>query len=293
MTSVLQPERLDDTDDAPVVGELPTTIIEPPKGWEGLNVAELWRYKDLFGLLVWRDIVARYRQSVLGLGWAILRPLISMVIFVFIFGRVAELPIDDSPRPLFIFSALLPWLYFSTTLLTSTESVVGSAHLLKKVYFPRLILPLVGCVTGLIELAIQVAVLLILMVWYQFAPGIQIILTPIFVVMSAASALAVGLWLTALNVKYRDIRQVTPFLVQTWMWLCPIVYTSTAVPENLRLIYALNPMVGVIEGFRWCFLGTTTPDWTLMAVSFGVVVVTLVTGMLFFRRVENTFADII
>ncbi|WP_145387018.1 ABC transporter permease [Stieleria neptunia] len=277
----------------PPFDPVPVTVIEPPRGWIGINVGELWRYRDLFALLVQRDLVARYRQSIIGIGWAVLRPLISMIIFTFIFSKVAGIPSDGSPYALFTFSALLPWLYFSGTLQTSTSSIVGSAHLLRKVYFPRLILPLVGAVTGLVELLIQFVVLIGLMFWYQFAPGWQIVLAPLFILMAAASAVSAGLWLTALNVKYRDIGQAVPFLVQAWMWLCPIVYSSSQVPEEVRPIYALNPMVGVIEGFRWCFLGTTTPDWNIMAISFAVVLIMLLSGLLYFRKVEDGFADII
>ena len=272
---------------------LPVTVISPPSGWLSLNLPELWRYRDLFWLLVWRDVVARYRQSIIGIGWAVLRPTVSMIIFTFIFGQVAKIQSDGSPYALFTFTGLLPWLYFSGTLQAATSSIVGSSHLLQKVYFPRLILPLVSSVTGLIELAIQLGVLFALMLWFQFMPGWQVVLAPLFIGMAALSAVSMGLWLTALNVKYRDIGQAVPFLIQAWMWLCPIVYPSSAVSESVRPFYALNPIVGVIDGFRWCFLGTTNPDWRMMMISFAVVVMLLVTGLYYFRRVENTFADII
>jgi len=269
------------------------TIIEPSRGWIRLNLNELWSYRDLLVLLIWRDLASRYRQSVVGYGWAVIKPVISMLIFTFVFGRVAGIQSDGSPYPLMIFTAILPWMYFSGALQTVTNSVVSGGSFLNKVYFPRLILPLVGVVTGLSELVIQLFVLAALMAWYHVVPGWQLLVAPVFIVLAAATALSVGLWLTALNVKYRDVGQALPFLVQTWMWLCPIVYSSNSVPRHLRPIYGLNPMVGVIEGFRWSWLGTSTPDWTMMTVSFAVVAILLVGGLYYFRKTEDTFADII
>jgi lipopolysaccharide transport system permease protein len=270
-----------------------TTVITPPRGWISLNLGELWRYRDLLTLLIWRDISSRYRQSVIGYGWAVLKPVLSMVIFTFIFGRVANFPSDGAPYAIFSFAALLPWMYFSGALTGVTVSVVSSQQLLTKVYFPRLVLPLANAAVGLVELAVQAVVLALLMVWYRFSPGWQLLCVPAFVVMAVVVSLAFGLWLTALNVKYRDIGQIVPFLLQAWMWLCPIVYSSSMIPPKWRLLYGLNPMVGVIEGFRWSILGTSTPDWTMMAVSFGVVAAILVSGLYYFRKAETTFADII
>jgi lipopolysaccharide transport system permease protein len=276
-------------DDLP--GEV--TIIEPPAPWIRLNLGEVWTYRDLLFLLIWRDLAARYRQSVVGYGWAVIKPVVSMLIFTFVFGSVAGIKSDGSPYPLMIFTAILPWMYFSGALQTITNSVVSSGAFLNKVYFPRLVLPLVGVVTGLMELAIQLAVLVVLLIYYQLAPGWQLLFAPLFIVIAAATALAVGLWLTALNVKYRDVGQALPFLIQTWMWLCPIVYSSHSVPAHLRLIYGLNPMVGVIEGFRWSWLGGAEPDWRMMSVSLIVVAGLLVGGLYYFRKTEDTFADII
>jgi lipopolysaccharide transport system permease protein len=273
--------------------ELPVIDIVPVSGWISLNLNELWRYRDLLTLLVWRDMSARYRQSVVGYGWAVIKPVLSMLIFTFIFGRVANFPSDGAPYSIFSFAALLPWMYFSGSLSNVTGSVVGGAGLLNKVYFPRLILPLAGVAAGLAELAIQAVVLALLMAWYRFSPGWQICLAPLFVLMCVVTALAFGLWLTALNVKFRDVGMAVPFLLQAWMWLCPIVYSSHMLPDKWRVVYGLNPMVGVIEGFRWCILGITTPDWTMMSVSFSVVAVVLVGGLYYFRKVETTFADII
>lgn len=269
------------------------TLIDANQRWFDVNLSELWKYRDLFTLLVRRDIVGRYRQSVVGIGWAVIRPVLAMLIFTFVFSRVAGIPSDGSPYPLFAFSAMLPWLYFSGTLGSATASVAVNSHLIQKVYFPRLILPVVSVVTGMVEFLIQVVVLFLIMWWYHFSPGWQIVWAPFFIFLAALSAMAIGVWLTALNVRYRDIGQAVPFLLQAWMWLCPIVYSSQSVPENLRLVYGLNPMVGVIEGFRWSLLGTSSPDWTMVAVSSGVVLAAFITGLGYFQRVQTTFVDII
>lgn len=290
-----QDETLDPSSlvETPSLSTDAVVTIEPPKRFAAVNLRELWRYRDLFLLLLWRDIAARYRQSVVGIGWAVVKPIVSMLIFTFVFGRIAGIESDGSPYPLFTFSALLPWMYFSGALMSVTGSVVGAAGLLKKVYFPRLILPLVGAVTGLVELMIQMVVLALLMIWYQFVPSWSILCAPLFVLLGAATALAGGLWLTALNVKFRDVGQALPFIVQAWMWLSPIVYSSHDVPDHLRHLYSLNPLVGVIEGFRWSILGTTTPDWSMIGLSTGTVLVMLTSGLFFFRKTEDTFADIV
>ncbi len=273
--------------------ELHVTVIEPARNWPSLNLDELWRYRDLFFLLIWRDLVGRYRQSIVGIGWSVIKPVVSMMIFSFIFGHVAGIKSDGPPYPLFVFCALLPWMYFSNALLTATASVVNSGGLLQKVYFPRLVLPLVGIVAGLMELIIQLVVMTVLMIWYQHLPGWQVVLFPVFILFAASTALAVGLWLTALNVKYRDVGQAMPFVTQAWMWLSPVIISSNSVPAALRPIYDLNPMVGVIEGFRWCFLGSPAPDWRMMMFSVGTVGILLIGGLFYFRRTEASFADVI
>ena len=278
---------------APIEAELPVTVIEPPSGWLSLNLAEVWRYRDLLHQLVWRDISARYRQSIVGYGWAILKPVLSMVIFTFVFSRVAGLSTGAVPYALFAFTGLLPWMYFAAAVTTSTNSVVTGGALLKKVYFPRLILPLASVITGLVDLVIQLIVLVILMFWYQVTPGPQVVLAPVFILIATLTSLAIGLWLTAINVKYRDVGQAIPFLVQTGMWLSPVVYPSSKVPEAYRPIFALNPLVGVIEGFRWSLLNTEPPDWTVMTISLTAVLVLFTSGLFYFRRTETTFADII
>jgi lipopolysaccharide transport system permease protein len=269
------------------------TVIEPPSGWPALNLAEVWRYRDLLFMLVWRDISANYRQSVVGFGWALFKPVFSMIVFTLVFGRVAKLPSDGVPYPIFCYAALLPWMYFATCLAGSTNSVVGGSGLLTKVYFPRLILPLASVLGGLVDFGIQFVLLAVLMLAFGVLPGWGILLVPGFVLLCVVTALSVGLWLTALNVKYRDVGHLVPFLSQMWMWLTPIVYPSRMVPERLRLLYGLNPMAGVVEGFRWALLGTPPPDWAMMAVSFAVVTALLLSGLYYFRRTEATFADVI
>ncbi|HEY3964952.1 MAG TPA: ABC transporter permease [Planctomycetaceae bacterium] len=268
-------------------------VIEPARGWIKLNLGELWRYRDLFMLLIWRDVAARYRQSVVGYGWAVIKPVLSTVIFTFIFGKVAGLPSDGVPYPIFSLAALLPWMFFSGALAGITSSVVGSGGLLSKVYFPRLILPLVSVAAGLAELGIQALILGCFMLWYRIAPGWPLALAPVFILMAVVTALGFGFWLTALNVKYRDVGMALPFFLQALMWMCPIVYSSRMVPEKWRGLYGLNPMVGVIEGFRWSILGGAPPDWGMMFVSFSVVAALFVGGLYYFRKVEMTFADVI
>lgn len=268
------------------------TVIQPPSGWLSLNLRELWRYRDLLTLLAWRDISARFRQSIVGYGWAILRPLITAVIYTLVFSFFVRIETTE-PYILFAFSALIPWMYFSGALTSVVSSVVGSSALLTKVYFPRLVLPLSTVAVGMVEVFLQLIVLGGLMIWYQFFPGWQIIFLPFFIAVVAVTALAFGIWLTALNVRYRDVGMAVPFVIQIWMYLCPIVYPISLVPERFQAYYALNPLVGVIEGFRWCLLGSNPPNWTTLAVSCVALVVILVSGIAWFKKVETTFADVI
>lgn len=270
----------------------PVTVITPPSGWLSVNLAEVWRYRDLLMLLAWRDISARFRQSLVGYGWAILKPLVSALIYTLVFSVFARIE-TDVPYPIFAFAALIPWMYFSTSLSGITSSVVGGGSLLTKVYFPRLVLPLASVMVGLVEVVLQLVVIAGLMIFYQYAPGWPILCLPIFIALTVLTALAFGIWLTALNVKYRDVGMAVPFVIQIWMYLCPIVYPISLVPEKWRSIYALNPMVGVIDGFRWSLLGTEAPDFQMMVVSFAVMSVLLFAGLVYFRKVETTFADII
>ncbi|MCD0463015.1 ABC transporter permease [Roseiconus lacunae] len=268
------------------------TLIEPANHWQAFNLVELWRYRDLLWLLLWRDISARFRQSVIGYGWAILRPALTAAIFTLVFGVFVKVE-TAVPYPIFAFAGLMPWLYFSTSLSGVTQSVVGGSALLTKVYFPRLVLPLAKVGVGLVEFMLQFLVLVGLMVWYRFVPGYSILAIPMFVLITIVTALAFGIWLTALNVRYRDIGMAVPFLVQIWMYLCPIAYPISLVPERFRALYSLNPMVGVIEGFRWSLLNLSSPDWSMIGISFLSTFVVLVGGLFYFRRVESTFADVI
>lgn len=269
------------------------TVIEPPSGWLNLNLYEVWRYRDLLKLLAWRDISARFRQSVAGYGWAIIRPLVTASIYTLVFSNFVRVNTSPVPYSIFAFAGLIPWMYFSSSLMAVTSSVVSGGAMLSKVYFPRLVLPLASVAVGLVEVALQLIVLGCLMIWYQYAPGIQILALPIFILLAVLTSLSFGIWLTALNVKYRDVGMAVPFLIQIWMYLCPIVYPIKLVPEQYRTIYALNPLVGVIEGFRWCLLGSQSPNWFMMTVSTTVLAVVLVTGVFWFKKVETTFADVI
>jgi len=268
------------------------TVIEPEVGWRPLNLKEIWQYRDLLQLLVWRDISAKYRQSVLGLAWAVFRPLISALIFTLVFSILVKVE-TEVPYPIFAFSALIPWLYFSSSLAAVTSSVTGAQSLLTKVYFPRTVLPLAALGAGLVEVLIQLLIMGLFMAWYGYFPSWRIATLPAFIVLAVVTAFAFGIWLTALNVKYRDVGMAVPFFIQIWMYLCPIVYPITLIPEKLQALYSLNPMVGVVEGFRWSLLGTGTPHWTAIMISIGVVLSLLFSGLFYFRRVESRFADII
>ena len=269
------------------------TVIEPRSGLLDVNLRELWAYRELLGLLIWRDIAIRYKQTLVGVGWAVIQPVTTMLIFTIIFGRLAGLPSDDLPYPIFAFCGLLPWNYFARSLSDSSDSLVSSANLVTKVYFPRLLLPLSKVFAGLVDLAIASVILLLLMFWYGIFPDRHILFAPVFLLLAMITSLGVGLWLTALNVRYRDVRFVVPFLVQIWMYVSPVAYSTNLFPEQWRWLYGLNPMVGVIEGFRWSLLGSKGPDALPMLMSMVAVGVVLLSGIVFFRRQEKAFADII
>lgn len=272
----------------------PITRIEPPQGRLQLpNFVDVWRYRDLLTLLIWRDLSARYRQSIVGYGWAFIRPTVSVLIFALIFGGLAGLPSDGVPYPLFTLAALIPWTYFSNSLLGISFSIVGSIGLFTKVYFPRLVLPLASLGTGLAELGLQLILMAGLLLWYGITPGWPILLLPFFVLLTIVSAFAFGLWLSALNVRYRDVGHAVPFLLQIWMWLSPVVYSSQLVPHRWGWAYSLNPMVGAIDGFRWTIAGTPPPDLTGLVISTAVVAVTLLSGLMFFQQQEPAFADVV
>lgn len=268
-------------------------VIEPRKGLIRLDLDALWRYRELLYFLVWRDIKVRYKQTAIGASWAVLQPVITMVIFTIIFGKVGNIPSEGKPYPLFSFAALLPWTYFSQALQRSGNSLVGSANLITKVHFPRLLIPLAASVAPAVDLFFSFLVLAAMMVWYGTAPTVGILALPLFVLLSFLSALAVGLWLSTLNVRFRDVGHIIPFLIQVWMYASPVVYPASIVPAKWRLLYSLNPLVGVVEGFRWAILGTNRPDFLTMGTSATVVAVMLLGGLIYFKRMERTFADII
>ena len=256
---------------------------------------DLWRYRELFVILAWRDISVRYKQTIIGVAWAVLRPLLTMVVFTVIFGQVAGLPSDgQAPYALLVFAGMLPWTLFSTALSEASSSLVGNANLISKVYFPRLIVPTAAVVTAFVDFLISFVILLGLLVYYQFVPGWNILLLPLFVILALLVSLGPGLWITALNVKYRDFRYVIPFIVQFGLYISPVGFSSHVIPEQWRLLYGLNPMVGVIDGFRWCILGGNSPIyWPGFTLSHALVAFFLWLGVRQFRKMEKSFADLI
>jgi lipopolysaccharide transport system permease protein len=271
----------------------PSVVIEPNVRLFHLDLHALWQYRELLYFLIWRDVKVRYKQTVIGAGWAILQPLMSMVIFTVIFGDFAKIPSDGLPYPIFTYTALLPWHYFSQAMVRSGTSLVGDSNLISKIYFPRGIVPLSAAVAPLVDFAVAFVILLGMMVWYGIAPTWGVLALPLFLLLSLATALSVGMWLSALNIRYRDVGHAIPFLAQLWMYSSPVVYPVSMVPERWRSAYSLNPMAGVIEGFRWALLGKENPDFWVIGVSAIVVLVLLMGGLVFFRRMEPTFADVV
>lgn len=271
----------------------PEILIEPSRGWQALGLKELWEFRELFYFLAWRDIKVRYKQTALGASWAILQPLLSMLIFTLIFGILAKIPSDGLPYPLFAYSALLPWQLFVYALTQSSNSLIENARLISKVYFPRLVVPLASVVAGVVDFFIAFSILILLMFYYGVVPTWGVLALPFFLILALGAAMSVGLWMSALNVKYRDVRYTVPFLAQAWMFATPIVYPSSMIPEAWRWLYGLNPMAGVVEGFRWALLGTNILHLPLILVSATVVVIGLVGGLYYFKRMEKMFADLV
>lgn len=271
----------------------PITIIRPSKGWVPLNLRDLWDYRELLYFMVWRDVKVRYKQTLLGAGWAILQPVLTMLVFSIFFGRLAGLPSDGIPYPLFAYTGLVPWQLFSYALTQSSNSLVGNQQLITKVYFPRLVIPLSAVLGSFVDFVLAFVVLLGLMVYYGISPTLTIVALPVFTLLTIATALSVGLWLSALNVEYRDVRHTIPFLIQFWLFATPIAYPSSLIPEPWRVWYGLNPMAGVVEGFRWALFGTTIDIGAMVGISTLVVAVLLLSGLIYFRRMERTFADIV
>ena len=269
-------------------------ILEPGRA-EKNYWTDLWRYRELFLILAWRDVAVRYKQTIIGVAWAVIRPFLTVVVFTVIFGKLAGLPSDGTvPYALMVFAGMLPWYLFATSLGEASNSLVSNANLISKVYFPRLIVPCASLVVSLIDFLISFVILAGMMLWYRFSPSPQILLLPLFIVLALLASIGPGLWITSLNVKYRDFRYVIPFIVQFGLYVSPVGFSSSVVPEKWRLLYNLNPMVGVIDGFRWCILGGDSPlYWPGFLVSLAIVAFFLWLGVSRFRRMEKTFADII
>jgi lipopolysaccharide transport system permease protein len=271
----------------------PTVVIRPSSGWAALNLRELWEYRDLLFILAGRDIKLRYKQTALGIIWVILQPLVAALIFAAIFGNFAKLPSDGNPYILFVFCGLLPWNYFSGALQRAGNSLISDSRLISKVYFPRLLIPLASTVAVLIDFAVTLLVLLGLMIFYGVSPTWQMLTLPFFLLLTTLAATGISLWLSALNVQYRDFMYAMPFIIQVWMYASPVVYATSIVPEKLRWIYSLNPAVGFIEGFRWALLGHSALTVQMIGITLIVSVLAFVSGAFFFRRIERGFADVI
>ncbi len=271
-----------------------TIILKPPSGWTALNLGDLWRYRELIYFMTWRDLKVRYKQTLLGASWAVLRPFMTMVVFSIFFGNLAKVPSDGMPYPIFSYTALLPWELFVTALTVASRSLVVNSNMITKVYFPRIILPLSSILAGVVDFFIALLVLIGMMIYYHVRPGPAIWTLPLFLLMALIAAIGVGLWLSALNVQYRDIGYITPFLTQFWLFITPIAYPASLVPEKWRIFFALNPMTGVVDGFRWALLNNqqSAPN-SMWVVSSLIAVIILITGLFYFRRMERHFADLI
>ena len=275
------------------------TYLRPSSGWSTLNLRDLWNYRELIYFLIWRDIKVRYKQTALGAAWAIIQPFFTMIVFTIFFGRLAGVPSEGVPYPIFSYTALLPWGLFTKALSDAGRSMVSNRAMITKVYFPRLVIPIASVLSGLVDFSIAFLVLLGMIVYYNHVPGDYntiaitpaILTLPLFLLLALGTALGVGLWLSALNVKYRDINYILPFLTQFWLFITPVAYPASMVPEKWRWLYAINPMTGVVEGFRWAMLGTSSGPDLMLLVSISISLVLLVTGLFYFRRMERTFAD--
>jgi len=266
-------------------------VLEPSRGWVSLKLDRLWQYRELLYFLSWRDVKVRYKQTLLGAGWAIIQPFFTMLVFSLFFGKLAKMPSDSVPYPIFVYTALVPWTFFANALTQSSNSLVENSNLLKKVYFPRLVMPISSVISGTVDFACAFVVLVAMMIFYGIVPTANMVWLPLLVVLALAMALGVGLWLSALNVLYRDVRYVIPFLTQFWLFATPIAYPSSLLSEPWRTLYGINPMVGVVEGFRWALLGTQTAPGPMLLVSGLAALIVLITGAFYFRRMEKTFAD--
>lgn len=269
---------------------IPITFIRPTKGWIPINLRELWEFRDLLYFFVWRDIKVRYKQTLLGFTWSIIQPLLAMAIFTLFFGIFAKMPSDGIPYPIFAYVALLPWTLFSESLTRSTNSMISNANIIQKVYFPRVALPISSILSPLLDFGIAFIILILMMVYYHVIPTINLVWLPAFIILAMLTSLGIGLWMSALNVLYRDFRYVVPFVIQIWMFASPVVYSASIIPEQYRVLYGLNPMTGVIEGFRWALLGTNAPG-LIIIISIVISILILISGTFFFKRMEKMFAD--
>jgi len=267
--------------------------IEPSKGWVPLKMRDLWEYRELVYFLVWRNVKIRYKQTALGASWAIIQPFMTMLVFSLFFGRLAKVPSDNVPYPIFSFAGLVPWTFFANSLSLASNSLIGSAHLITKVYFPRLAIPIATVLSGVVDFAVAFLMLLVMMMYYGITPMWRMLWLPLFLLLTLVTALGVSLWLSALSVEYRDVQHVMPFILQFWLFATPIAYSSSLLSEPWRTVYGLNPMVGVVEGFRWALLGTNTAPGPIIIVSSLAALIVLVGGAFYFRRMERTFADIV
>ncbi|MFQ3535486.1 MAG: ABC transporter permease [Aggregatilineales bacterium] len=274
--------------------ELPELILEPSRGWQKLNLGELWAYRELLYFLIWRDVKVRYKQTLIGAAWAIIQPFMTMIVFSLFFGQLAGIPSDGVPYPIFSYAALVPWAFFANGLTNVSNSLVSSGNLIKKVYFPRLVIPLAGVLSGMVDFALAFAVLIVMMLLYGILPTAAVLALPLFVLLGLGTSLAVGLWLSAMNVQFRDVRYVLPFLVQFWLFATPIAYPSSLIENPLvRALYGINPMASVVEGFRWALLGSPMPPLPMLIASTVTALIALVGGLFYFRRMEKFFADIV
>jgi len=292
MTSPVTPDLFIDSIKSSLTNR-PATKIRPPKGFAALDFRELWEYRELLYFLVWRDVKVRYKQTVIGVAWVVLQPFLTMIVFSIVFGQLIHVPTGETPYPVFAYVALLPWTFFAGAISRSGNSLVYDANLISKVYFPRVIIPLAAVLSNLVDFGVSFIVLIGMMLIVGVIPGALTLTLPLFLLLALLTALAFGLWLSALNVKYRDINYVIPFLIQVWLFLTPVAYPTTFVPERWRLLYSLNPMVGVVEGFRWALLGQQNLSWDLMLFSVLLVLALFVGGLFYFRRMEFEFADVV
>jgi len=294
MTSITESPHKEEIQEKASEAPLPHLRIEPSKGWVSLKLHELWEYRELLYFLTWRDIKVRYKQTVLGAAWAIIQPFMTMVVFSLFFGRLAQIPSDGVPYPIWSYAALVPWTFFATGLTMSSNSLVGSANLIKKVYFPRLVIPIATVLSGAVDFVLAFIVLIFMMLFFGIVPTGNVVFLPLFLLLAFVTSLGVGLWLSAMNVQFRDVRYTVPFLTQFWLFATPIAYPSSLIEnETLRAIYGINPMAGVVEGFRWALLGTDTAPGPVIVVSTVAALILFISGLFYFRRMEKTFADVV